>query len=366
MGILILGLLGSTVLGILWYLVFCVHRFGLLQRLKARRPVLSWLIAIGCVSLLGLFALYNIPTLLIVVVHLALAFLLTNLIGRIAKRCKRPLSADLCGAAAIALTAVYLGIGCFFAFHIFETDYTLTTEKPLARDLRIVEIADSHLGITLNGARFTAEMQRIDALEPDLVVVVGDFVDDDSDRDDMLAACRALGSLKTTYGVYFVFGNHDTGYFSGRDFSTDDLMNALNENHVTVLRDESVLLDDSVYLIGRRDRSMPDRRSASELMADLDPSRYCIFLDHQPNDYENEAAAGADLVLSGHTHGGHIFPAGQIGLLIGANDALYGLSQRGGTTFLVTSGTSGWAIPIKTGTFSEFVVIDLSSTASEA
>ena len=344
MGILILGLLGSTVLGILWYLVFCVHRFGLLQRLKARRPVLSWLIAIGCVSLLGLFALYNIPTLLIVVVHLALAFLLTNLIGRIAKRCKRPLSADLCGAAAIALTA----------------------EKPLARDLRIVAIADSHLGITLNGARFTAEMQRIDALEPDLVVVVGDFVDDDSDRDDILAACRALGSLKTTYGVYFVFGNHDTGYFSGRDFSTDDLMNALDENHVTVLRVESVLLDDSVYLIGRRDRSMPDRRSASELMADLDPSRYCIFLDHQPNDYENKAAAGADLVLSGHTHGGHIFPAGQIGLLIGANDALYGLSQRGGTTFLVTSGISGWAIPIKTGSFSEFVVIDLSSTASEA
>ena len=61
-----------------------------------------------------------------------------------------------------------------------------------------------------------------------------------------------------------------------------------------------------------------------------------------------------------------IAAAAVIGLLIGANDALYGLSQRGGTTFLVTSGISGWAIPIKTGTFSEFVVIDLSSTASEA
>ena len=74
---------------------------------------------------------------------------------------------------------------------------------------------------------------------------------------------------------------------------------------------------------------------------------------------DSEAAAGADLVLSGHTHGGHVFPAGQIGMLMGANDCLYGTQRRGDTDFVVTSGISGWGIPFKTGAISEFVVIDI-------
>ena len=94
-------------------------------------------------------------------------------------------------------------------------------------------------------------------------------------------------------------------------------------------------------------------------MAGLDKTKYAVVLDHQPNDFDAETAAGADLVLCGHTHGGHIFPAGQIGLVMGANDAIYGASKRSDTSFVVTSGISGWAIPFKTGTFSEFVVIDL-------
>ena len=97
----------------------------------------------------------------------------------------------------------------------------------------------------------------------------------------------------------------------------------------------------------------------SDLTAGLDKSKYMIVLDHQPNDYEAEAIEGSDLVLSGHTHGGHLFPAGQIGKLMGANDRVYGTERRGTTDFIVTSGISGWAIPFKTGTFSEFVIIDV-------
>ena len=127
---------------------------------------------------------------------------------------------------------------------------------------------------------------------------------------------------------------------------------------MTILEDETALLGDGYALIGRRDRSSAGRLSMAELLPG--PSqRFTIVLDHQPNDYDAQAAAGADLVLSGHTHGGHIFPAGLIGLWIGANDATYGLSRRGDTTFIVTSGLSGWAIPFKTGAFSEFVVIDI-------
>jgi predicted MPP superfamily phosphohydrolase len=191
------------------------------------------------------------------------------------------------------------------------------------------------------------------------VVIVGDFVDDDTDRKDMIEACKALGDLDTPFGVFFVYGNHDNGYYRYRNFDSLELRAELEKNDVVILTDESVLLDDSLYLIGRRDRSDHGRVTADMLMEGLDKTKYSIVLDHQPNDYDAEAAAGADLVLSGHTHGGHVFPAGQIGLLMGANDALYGVSRRGNTSFVVSSGISGWAIPFKTGTFSEIVVIDL-------
>ena len=98
-------------------------------------------------------------------------------------------------------------------------------------------------------------------------------------------------------------------------------------------------------------------------MKSVDPSRYVIVLDHQPNDYDAEAASEMDLVLSGHTHGGHIFPAGLIGKLSGANDRNYGTETRGSTAFVVTSGISGWGIPYKTFTISEFVIIDIENPA---
>ena len=80
---------------------------------------------------------------------------------------------------------------------------------------------------------------------------------------------------------------------------------------------------------------------------------------HQPNDYEKEAKARVDLVLSGHTPGGQLFPLNKVGEWIGANDKTYGIERRGQTNFVVTSGLSDWAIRFKTGTKSELVVIDV-------
>ncbi len=360
--LLIMGLLVLLGLAALVYLAACVHRFSPVRRLGETQRVLAWLLSFLLPAAAAgiLCLLFNATTMIVVMLHLSAAFLLCELPGRLSGR---ELAYDLQGCAAIAITAVYLGIGWFMAHRVSETDYLLKTDKALQNDCRIVEIADAHLGITLDGESFRREVERIAALAPDAVVIVGDFVDDDSTRDDMLAACRALGELETRFGVYFVYGNHDKGYYSSRDFSAEDLQSALEQNGVKILADESVLLDDGICLIGRRDRSDRAGASAAELLAPLDHTRYLIVLDHQPNDFEAEAAAGADLVLCGHTHGGHIFPAGQISMLIGANDAVYGHSVRGGTDFIVSSGISGWAIPFKTGTRSEFAVIDIRSAA---
>ena len=96
-----------------------------------------------------------------------------------------------------------------------------------------------------------------------------------------------------------------------------------------------------------------------ELTAGLDPEKFSIVLDHQPHDYDAQVAAGVDLVLSGHTHGGQLIPLNRMGEWLGLDDKSYGMEKRGNTSFVVTSGISDWVIQFKTGCRSEYVVIDI-------
>lgn len=360
MWIIIFGLMLICGLGGIVYLLTRFRRFSLIRRTAEKSKPLSWFLAALPLLLIGCFGLINIFAMLVVFIHLAVFWLICDLAGHIFRRItKKAPGGYYEGAAALAITAVYLSIGWYLAHHVCRTVYSLTTEKDIGRDkLRIVEIADLHLGITLDGEQFAEQMKRVEEESPDAVIIVGDFVDDESRKDDMIKACEAL-DIDTTYGVFFTYGNHDKGYYNNRDFSYEELETELKKNNVTLLQDEAVLIDDSFYIIGRQDRSEDERASMDELMKGVDKSKYMIVADHQPNAYDEEAASGADLVLSGHTHGGHIWPAGQIGLLIGANDRIYGKETRDDTTFIVTSGISGWAIPFKTGTKSEYVVIDI-------
>ena len=202
-------------------------------------------------------------------------------------------------------------------------------------------------------------------LNPDVVLITGDFVDDDTSKEDMIKACKALGTLNTKYGVYFAFGNHDKGYYppENRGYDGNDLINELEKNGVTVLQDESVLVDNRFYIVGRQDRSEVEkggiRSDMSTLVKNLDSSKYIIVMDHQPNDYNNESNANVDLVLSGHTHGGQLLPINKIGQWIGANDKTYGIEKMNNTNFIVTSGISDWAVKFKTGCKSEYVVVDI-------
>ncbi len=360
MWIIILLLVSAFSIGGIVFLVKGFHKFSFINRLAGKHKRLSWAAAIlPVVLIVVLTAVFlNIWATMIVLIHLFLFWAFAAVIGRLI-RGKREMKHNFEGLAAILFTAAYLGTGWYLAHHVYRTSYTFSTSKDLGQDsLRVVGIADLHLGITLDGEEFAEQCERISSQKPDIVLVAGDFVDDDSNKADMVEACRALGSIKAKYGIYFTMGNHDKGYYSSRDFSIDDLSDELKKNNVTILEDESVLVNDSFYIVGRKDTSDSDRKPMKELVSGLDKSKFIITADHQPNDYDNEAGC-TDLVFSGHTHGGHIFPAGYIGVLIGANDRAYGSENRDGTDFVVTSGISGWAIPFKTGTRSEYVVMDI-------
>ena len=354
------------------YTVLRARRLGFIRRIAEDHKVLAWLaaIAVPAVFVLPLLVVSTYAS-VTALLHLAFIWLFCDIAGFIVRKVRKmPKGKYLAGYAAIVITVVVLVLAWNNAHSVRRTYYSIEADpsgfKPgaVSGPFRIVMIADSHIGATFGGEGFAREMERVQAEEPDAVFICGDFVDDDTTKEDMLLACEALGRLKATDGVFYIYGNHDNGYFRRGTFSAQELRQALTDNGVVILEDESAELSCGAVVIGRKDRSRGGRMSAADLMKEYSEGRFTIMLDHQPNDTVSETESRADLVLSGHTHGGHIFPAGQIGLMIGANDLLYGrktMTAGDGhiTTFIVTSGISGWAIPFKTGCFSEYVVIDI-------
>ena len=363
---------GMYLIGIagLLFLIRSVQRFHFVSTLSRGSRAASWCIGAALILLpLALaWAVLGYMNAIIILLHLTVFWGVAELIQRaVQKRRAQPLRRYYAGAAAVLFTALYLGVGWVQANHVWQTDYTVTTEKNVG-SLRVALLADSHVGTTFDGEGLNVHIARMQAQQPDVVVIAGDFVDEDTSKADMIAACRALGQLDTPYGVYFAFGNHDKGLYSdgGRGYTGDDLIAELQKNGVTVLQDESVLLDGRFYLVGRQDASEEldfgrSRAKIADLISNLDEDKFSIVLDHQPRDYNAEADAGADLVLSGHTHGGQLIPLVQImGWFHAAgDDRIYGTEQRENTDFIVTSGISDWAIKFKTGCRSEYVIVDI-------
>lgn len=363
--VLIIILVTAITAGCVVYDVRQFLRTDFIKKISEKNKKISLIVSSVPFLLIAATSIFwGITTAVIILLHLTAFIMLVNFLNfTLKKTVKKHLNKTASVVAAVVMTSVYLSIGWYNAHNVVKTSYDFETTKQLPENsLRIVQIADAHLGVTLDGKSFSHQLQNIQKKLPDIVVITGDFVDDNSNKADMIKACKALGNLQTKYGVYFTFGNHDKGYFeNSHDFTEDELRQELSKNNVKILEDELVLIDNSFYIIGRQDKSEKERLDIEDLTAGLDKSKYMIVLDHQPNDYENEVYAEVDLVLSGHTHGGHIFPAGPVGLIMGANDRIYGTEKINNTDFVVTSGISGWEIPFKTGTVSEYVVIDIYS-----
>ena len=369
-GVLITGMIIGAIVGII-YLIFRIHRFSFIGKIARKSKILAWLASVGILAVIVVpFLIGSTMSGVVVLLHMLVITLICDLVGLIANKCMKRQKTEryYAGAVAAVISFLVLAIGAFNARHVRITRYELETSKNVGDGIRVAALADSHLGYTLSGEKFAREMEKLQEYEPDMLFIVGDFVDDSSTKEDMMAAVEALGKLKTRYGIYYVRGNHDRGYYSTRGFSYNDMYIQLRKNGVTILEDKlaEITLDDTgssepavITIVGRKDRSDSGRKKASEIMAGVAEGSYSIMLDHQPNDYAQEAEAGPDLVLSGHTHGGQLFPANIVGLAIGANDRNYGHERRENTDFIVTSGIAEWAIPFKTCTYSEIILVDI-------
>lgn len=363
----------AIILAVAGFLYLCSRVYRLLPVDKRLAPkykkVLRKFVSV-CTVLIGVLffaATLGYVNAAILVIHLMVFWLIADLAFYIVKRLTGKRMIRLSSCVAVVISFVYLTVGFMLANNVWVTHYNVYTDKQID-DLRFVMFADSHVGTTFSGAEFAEYVKQMQSYDPDIMVIAGDYVDDDTSRKDMIDACKALGMLKTTYGVYYAFGNHDKGYYdnSGRGYTGDDLIAELTKNGVTVLTDKIEDLGD-FYVVGRNDKSEIERGGGradiGDLVDELDENKYSIVINHQPTDYDAESKANVDLVLSGHTHGGQMFPIGLISDIFGLNDRVYGMEKRGGTSFIVTSGIADWAFKFKIGCVSEFVVIDIMQNA---
>lgn len=353
------------------YLISRIGRFSFVNRLaggfkKKKRLLATFIFLVSTIILSLTMGVINMGVCIIYLMFIwlicdGISLLCKKISGKIKKNIAKKCDVYCAGICAIILTVIYLVYAWNVAHNVKETNYIVKTDKEIGEDLRIAYFADSHLGTTFDGVGFVKELKKLQETNPDVLFIVGDFVDDDSVKEDMLTACKALGEFKAKYGIYYVCGNHDKGYYNNpkRGFTYDELITELRANNVIVLQDEVTMVDDRFYIVGRQDKEVSDRLDMEKLTEFLNPNKFCIVLDHQPADYDAQEKSGVDMVLSGHTHGGQLFPFNKVGEWTGVNCMVYGQDKRSNTDFIVTSGISDWAIKFKSGCKAEFVVIDV-------
>ncbi len=258
------------------------------------------------------------------------------------------------GAAAVAVGVVGNGAyGVLRGPRLKHVTVPLAKLPRAAHGYRIAVVSDIHLGPILGKAHTRRIVDTINAVQPDLITVVGDLVD--GTVPELGPAARPLADLRARDGAYFVTGNHE--YFSGAapwvEFVRELGVHPLENDRVELARFDLAGVND---LAGTAQGQGPDYAKA---LGDRDRSRAAVLMAHQPVTVHDSVRHGVDLQLSGHTHGGQLWPGNHLAEL--ANPTVAGLERYGDTQLYVTWGAGAWGPPVRVGAPSDITVVTLAS-----
>lgn len=382
-----LGVSSYMMFRFFYWMKHCNHRFNWLRfkvpfavvyLFMALSPVIAFLLPKSAVAIvIRRISTYWIGIMLYSLLYVVL-FDLLRLIAKHTKLKNTLLfsreSVISIGSVVVACAVATCLYGIFNARNIKVNEYSVTVNKSCGSDkhLKAVLVADLHMGYAIGVDHITNMVEKINQQDADIVIIAGDIFDNSYDgMDDPEGIKAQLRSIKSKYGVYAVYGNHDidekilmgfTFDWGGKQLHSEKMTNFMKECNIKLINDESVLINDEFYLVGRRDTDKPGtedgtRAEISELTKDLDKTKPIFVLSHEPDELQKTADAGADIDFSGHTHDGQLFPGNLTIGLFWENPC--GMIKKDNMYSIVTSGVGVYGTFMRIGTDAEICSVDI-------
>ena len=382
-----LGVSSYMMFRFFYWMKHCNHRFNWLRfrvpfavvyLFMALSPVIAFLLPKSAVAIV----IRRISTYWIgIMLYSLLYVVLFDLLRLIAKHTKLKNTLLFSRGSVISIGSVVVACavatclyGIFNARNIKVNEYSVTVNKSCGSDkhLKAVLVADLHMGYAIGVDHITNMVEKINQQDADIVIIAGDIFDNSYDgMDDPEGIKAQLKSIKSKYGVYAVYGNHDidekilmgfTFDWGGKQLHSEKMTNFMKECNIKLINDESVLINDEFYLVGRRDTDKPGtedgtRAEISELTKDLDKTKPIFVLSHEPDELQKTADAGADIDFSGHTHDGQLFPGNLTIGLFWENPC--GMIKKDNMYSIVTSGVGVYGTFMRVGTDAEICSVDI-------
>lgn len=382
-----LGVSSYMMFRFFYWMKHCNHRFNWLRfkvpfavvyLFMALSPVIAFLLPKSAVAII----IRRISTYWIgIMLYSLLYVVLFDLLRLIAKHTKLKNTLLFSRGSVISIGSVVVACavatclyGIFNARNIKVNEYSVTVNKSCGSDkhLKAVLVADLHMGYAIGVDHITSMVEKINQQDADIVIIAGDIFDNSYDgMDDPEGIKAQLKSIKSKYGVYAVYGNHDidekilmgfTFDWGGKQLHNEKMTNFMKECNIKLINDESVLINDEFYLVGRRDTDKPGtedgtRAEISELTKDLDKTKPIFVLSHEPDELQKTADAGADIDFSGHTHDGQLFPGNLTIGLFWENPC--GMIKKDNMYSIVTSGVGVYGTFMRVGTDAEICSVDI-------
>ena len=287
---------------------------------------------------------------LIILLYLFMLFLVLDL-GRLVRLLPRTILYNNWGTTigiVVLMTAIFT-YGYFHYKHKYREDIRLTTEKSMAKPIKLVMMSDLHLGYHNRREELRRWVDMMNEEHADAILIAGDIIDMSIrplKEEKMYEEFKRLNAP-----VYACLGNHE--YYSGEP----DAQKFYEQAGIHLLRDSCAVVDD-LCVIGRDDRTNQHRKTLADIMKQADRSKFTILLDHQPYHLEQAERQKIDFQFSGHTHHGQVWPISWITENI--YECAFGAHQRGSTRYYVSSGIGIWGGKFRIGTRSEYIVATIS------
>lgn len=287
---------------------------------------------------------------LFILLYLFMLFLVLDL-GRLVRLLPRTILYNNWGTTIgiVVLMTVIFTYGYFHYKHKYREDIRLTTEKSMAKPIKLVMMSDLHLGYHNRREELRRWVDMMNEEHADAILIAGDIIDMSIrplKEEKMYEEFKRLNAP-----VYACLGNHE--YYSGEP----DAQKFYEQAGIHLLRDSCAVVGD-LCVIGRDDRTNQHRKTLADIMKQADRSKFTILLDHQPYHLEQAERQKIDFQFSGHTHHGQVWPISWITENI--YECAFGAHQRGNTRYYVSSGIGIWGGKFRIGTRSEYIVATIS------